>query len=239
MSDTASKRRYALYYTPPPSHPLTRAAVAWLGRDAFGADDAATTRGPEHDNELAAEPRRYGFHATIKAPFRLRDGYSRNDLEAALLCFTSNRASCPVGPLRVAMLGEFFALVPRGATPFLNILASQAVSEFDRFRAAMNPQELRRRMRADLDEKEMTHLVQWGYPYVFDRFRFHMTLTGQVSPALRDQVRDRLEALFDPLLHEDFHINALTLYVQEHPGEDFFAATQFRFRVSQHERATG
>ncbi|MGQ3281168.1 MAG: DUF1045 domain-containing protein, partial [Shinella sp.] len=70
--------RYALYFTPSASDPLTLSAQRWLGRNAFtGATlaqlsvqgfDAATLAG------LTADPRRYGFHATLKAPFSLAEG---------------------------------------------------------------------------------------------------------------------------------------------------------------------
>lgn len=229
----SGERRYALYYTPAEKHPLTQAAARWLGRDAF---DGAISSVDDHDT-LVAEPRRYGFHATLKAPFRLRPGRTRQELEQAIRHFAENRPPCPIGPLRIARLGGFFALVPRQTSPGLQALAARVVSDFDPFRAPLTPEELLRRLRAPLDETETTHLVQWGYPYVFDRFRFHMTLTGPVAGSEREDVARRLDAAFAPLLDEDFHVDAITLFEQPDPQSGFVVTARFGLGMRRPERA--
>ncbi|QRM32601.1 DUF1045 domain-containing protein [Microvirga sp. VF16] len=217
--------RYAIYYTPARDHPLTATASSWLGRDAFA---------PSAGSGMAAlaftsEPRRYGFHATLKAPFRLRGGASVADLERALGQFAASRPPCPVGPLRIDRLGGFFALVPASSTPSLRGLAAQIVEEFDGFRAPMNASELQRRLRTPLDETETAHLVQWGYPYVRDRFRFHLTLTDRVPADDHAGIRQRLETVFQPYLSEAYRIDTLPLFVQEHDQADFMVRSQFAF----------
>ncbi|MDK1494827.1 DUF1045 domain-containing protein [Sinorhizobium sp. 7-81] len=222
-----SNPRYAIYYTPAPDHPLTVAASAWLGRDAFGRGDAADHRRPEADVHLTSAPHRHGFHATLKAPFRLRDGTSVEELEKALGTFAAWRSPCPIGPLKIDLIGGFFALVPASPVPAaLRGFAAQIVEEFDRFRAPMNTPELQRRLQAPLDAVETAHLVQWGYPYVLDRFRFHMTLTGRVPEDDRAQTRERLETVFQPYLSVDYRIDTLSLFVQEHDGGDFMVRSQ-------------
>ncbi|UVK48270.1 DUF1045 domain-containing protein (plasmid) [Mesorhizobium sp. AR07] len=232
--------RYALYYTTPPDHALTRVASRWLGRSAFSHNCDQSSQASGGDQALTAEPRRYGFHATIKAPFRLREDRTAKELEAAVGSFCANRPICPIGPLSVARIGNFFALVPSTRTPFLGGLASRAVADLDEFRAPMNEAELQRRLRFDLDDVEITNLVRWGYPYVFDRFRFHMTLTGPVQASRREAVGGQLKAMFDPvLLAEDLHIDALTLFVQDNPGGDFLAQTRFPLWTREPMKATG
>jgi hypothetical protein len=89
MTCQSSEQRYALYYAPAPTHRLSRAAALWLGRDPFDPDRPARTDRPRTDVQLTAEPRRYGFHATLKAPFRLAPGTSREQLQAAICVFQS------------------------------------------------------------------------------------------------------------------------------------------------------
>lgn len=222
--------RYAIYYTPTCGHPLTVAANSWLGRDEFGKAEATETTRPDAHVILTAEPRRYGFHATLKAPFRLREGTSVEDLERALNRFAARRPPCPIGSLKIDLLGGFFALVPVSPIPALRGLAAQIVEEFDGFRAPMNTQERQRRLESPLDEVETAHLVQWGYPYVLDRFRFHMTLTGRVPEQDRARTKARLQTVFQDHLSEDYRIDNLSLFVQEHDRGDFIVRAHFALK---------
>lgn len=227
LASAAHEPRYAIYYTPAPEHPLTVAARTWLGRDAFapgtGASDVC-------EQVLISEPRRYGFHATIKAPFRLREGTSVEALERALRGFAATMSVCPIGPMRIDLLDGFLTLVPIHPLPTLRGFASRVVEEFDPFRAPMDKDDLKRRMSRELDEVEMTNFVTWGYPYVGDRFRFHMTLTDRAPEDQRTATRARLEAVFPPHLSEDFYIDTLSLFVQEHRGADFVVRSQFALK---------
>ncbi|UCI31709.1 DUF1045 domain-containing protein [Mesorhizobium sp. B4-1-4] len=227
-SGAPDRPRFAIYYTPAPQHPLTAAATTWLGRDAFAPGACSADAG---ERALISQPRRYGFHATLKAPFRLSDGACVEALERALRGFAANIPACPIGPLRIDLIGGFFALVPSQPLPSLRGFASRVVEEFDRFRAPMDADDLKRRMNGGLDDVEMTNLVTWGYPYVRSRFRFHMTLTDRVPEDQRAPMQARLEEVFEPHLGEDYHIDALSLFVQEHRGADFVVRSQFPLRT--------
>ncbi|WP_413993274.1 DUF1045 domain-containing protein [Labrys okinawensis] len=227
MPETLTSR-YAIYYTPAPEHPLTVAARTWLGRDAFAP---GTSTAAANEAAFISEPRRYGFHATIKAPFRLKEGASVEALERALRGFAAKTQACPIGPMRIDLIGGFFALVPAHPLPTLRGFASRLVEEFDHFRAPMDGDDLKRRMNSELDEVEMTNLVTWGYPYVSDRFRFHMTLTNRIPEEGRAAMRGRLESIFQPYLSEDYHIDALSLFVQEHRNADFVVRSQFALKT--------
>ena len=57
-----------------------------------------------------AAPRRYGFHATLKAPFHLAEGRSAPELEAALHGFASTEHGFDI-TMNMALFGGFLALV--------------------------------------------------------------------------------------------------------------------------------
>src|SRR5262249_20799199 len=149
--------------------------------------------------ELTREPRTYGFHATLKAPFRLRDGLAEADLVRAFQAFAKTLRQVPTIVPAVEMLEGFIAIVPQTPSADVDALAAAFVREFDQFRAPMSQDERARRLRAKLSPREQANIDRWGYPYVFDDFRFHMTLTGRlpanrqaaILPALREIFFDR------------------------------------------------
>jgi hypothetical protein len=101
-------------------------------------------------------------------------------------------------------------------------LAARLVEALDAFRAPAPPAELEKRRRHGLTATQETNLVRWGYPYVMDDFRFHVTLSG----ALDSATLDRLEALLVPRVAAlgalELAIDELSLF--EQPD----AATPFR-----------
>lgn len=222
------RARYALYYAPPLDHPLTRTAVRWLGRDAFGGRVPSRTLPPAWE-PLVTDPRRYGFHATLKPPMRLKPGVHSWDLQTAASDFSRKQTPLDIGRLKVARIGSFFALVPEIAPAALRALADAVVSEFDGFRAPMPPEEFARRNSPNLTSHEVENLKTWGYPYVFDSFRFHMSLTGPVPEELRDAVGNHLTELFADSLREPVIIDALTIFMEEVPEAEFVVLSRADF----------
>lgn len=224
--------RYALYHTPAPGHRLAAAAAAWLGRDPHagtGCPQPELDWLPVADLEtLTADPRRYGFHGTLKAPFRLAQGVRETDLvgEIENLAGATAPVILPAG-LKVAGIGPFFALVPACESAELVALASDCVRRFETFRAPLSDAELQRRRRARLSQHQEDLLMKWGYPYVFDEFRFHMTLTGRVPEALRDRMRVHLEALFRDHTGLSYRLDTLSLFSQRSPDEAFRVQATF------------
>src|SRR5690606_1132239 len=127
--------RYAVYYAPPEGAPLDRFGRAWLGRDAATGDDVEPPTLPglngERWREITAEPRRYGFHGTLKPPFALADGRRVDDLFAAVAAFAARRTPFALPPLRLARLSGFLALIPSTASEPLAALAADCVRAFD------------------------------------------------------------------------------------------------------------
>ena len=190
--------RYAIYWLPDGA--LGRAGADWLGWDA------RTGRG-----DADGAPARYGFHATIKPPFRLAEGCDAVELAAAARALAAGLAPADLGRLTVARLGGFLALVPEREPA---ALAAAVVAGLDAFRAPPSAAERARRRAAGLTPSQAAMLDRWGYPHVMDEFRLHLTLTGR-DPA--GDARARTEAAFEPLAGPH-RIEALTLMGEDAQG---------------------
>ena len=57
--------------------------------------------------------------------------------------------------------------------------------------------ELERRGLDSLSERQRGNFERWGYPYIFDEFRFHMTLSCRLDTPERDSFRAKLKPLAD------------------------------------------
>ena len=181
--------RYAIYFVPGAETPLYRFGAAVLGYDCHSGGETPLIADADASSwpAIAREPRVYGFHATLKAPFRLASGSTESDLERAVLTFAADRAAVLGGTLVVRALGSFIALVPATACPDVDRLAQACVREFDCFRALITDEERARRLAGGLSPRQVEQLDRWGYPYVFEDFRFHMTLTGSLMPPERER----------------------------------------------------
>jgi putative phosphonate metabolism protein len=175
-----SYTRFAIYYVPPDGA-MADFGAAWLGWDIAGGEAAAQPN-IAGLGDVTMTPRKYGFHGTLKPPFRLAEGQSLSSLKDAVATLAAGHAPAVSGPLKLSGLGRFLALIPSRPTDDLAKLAAACVMDLDRFRAPMSDAELARRRAADLAPHQEAHLIQWGYPYVLDAFRFHLTLTGELSP---------------------------------------------------------
>jgi len=195
-------RRHAIYFAPEAGSMLARFGAAWLGWDADAGVEPAAVLLPDLPlprSELVAAPRRYGFHATLKPPFRLAEGCAEAALDGAAAAVAADFPPFALR-LRLAWLGGFLALVPEQEPPALAALAEACVTRLDRFRAPPEADEVAQRRAAGLDAVEAAHLMRWGYPYVLERFRFHLTLTGPVAVEHRAAVHAGLGKQLTPVL---------------------------------------
>jgi hypothetical protein len=197
--------RYAVYHLP--EGELGARGAAWLGWDAVlgAAMPVPQARGP-----WVETPRRYGFHATLKPPFRLAEGRDRAELKRAVAAIAARTVPGRAEGLEIASLGGFVALRPTGSSDFSRVAAA-CVTLLDGFRAPAPPQELARRRAVGLTAPQESHLDRWGYPYVLDQFRYHLTLSGRVDDpeAVIAAARDHFGPLPAP-----FGIEALSLCVE-------------------------
>ncbi|MEX3007367.1 DUF1045 domain-containing protein [Hoeflea sp. TYP-13] len=233
--------RYALYFAPPLNDPLTRIATNWLGRNAFTDEtmEAPAITGL-NDAEVAfhtAAPRRYGFHGTLKAPFELSKDTSEADLVAAITAFSTTVPAFEIPRLVIRRIGPFFALVPKEPVAELAELAGRAVREFDRFRAPLSEAEVERRAPQNLTPAQLANLQRWGYPYVFEEFRFHMTLTGPVNAGDAVRVKRALHAFFDPVLSEPVEVRNIALFTEAERGAPFRVHSLFPLSAGERRRS--
>ncbi|MGF1624152.1 MAG: DUF1045 domain-containing protein, partial [Alphaproteobacteria bacterium] len=201
---SATGARYALYFAPPPQSALHRFGSRWLGRDA--ASGACIARPPvagvtpERLAEITASPARYGFHATLKAPFRLADGCDEAGLVEAVATLLASREAFMSPSLRLERIDGWRALVLAAPCPQMQALCDELVAGLDRFRATPTPAEDARRLRdGRLSARQQALYRRWGYPHVFDQFRFHMTLTSPLDDAEGTLVDAALAPLVAPL----------------------------------------
>lgn len=217
--------RFAIYFTPPAHDPLTLAAAQWLGRSAFSGEAMEPPAIPGmglHDIAFnTALPRRQGFHAVLKAPFRLAPGVTEQALLRHLMRFAGAHAPFELPRLEVARLGNYFGLAPASPCDTMRFLAASVVQEFDAFRLPLSEAELERSDPGDLSASQFANLHRWGNPYVMDEYRFHMTLTGPLSAVDMPRFEWSLRDYFDPYLKRPVEIANLALFVEEEPGAPF------------------
>jgi hypothetical protein len=222
--------RFAIYAAPGSGSAAAAAALLreraeqWLGRSVAG--DPVTPGVPAGWTRAAVDAmtvsaRRYGFHGTLKAPFHLTDGRTPEELDAALAQFAQGRERVLVPRLRVARLGRFFALIPGAEAAELHALADEVVTAFDGFRAPPTEAELARRDLAALTPRQRELLKAWGYPYVLDEFRFHLTVTDRIPAQHQPAVEAALNDWFAASLGATVPVEALALFTEAEPGAPF------------------
>lgn len=224
--------RYAIYWTPAPNSALWHLASAWLGRDSHAnrsvARPATLDVAPADLATATAHPARYGFHATLVAPFELAAGASEAELVKAVADFCTNSQSFR-SALKVDRIHDFLALVPVGSDPRLDALAAACVHAFDRFRAPLSEADLARRSSADLSDRERALLQRWGYAHVLEAFRFHLSLSGALPDEIIARLKPKLTALFDAELQQAVDIDGLSLLKQPDRGGNFHCIARHDF----------
>lgn len=213
-----SSARYAIYYTPAADHPLWALGSEWLGRDAYIGENVAQPDVPgiraDDIARLTSGPAHYGFHATMKAPFRLREEHTELALLEDLHAFGAMQQSFHAN-LKVGVLGQFLALRLKSNLSDMRALHEACVTHFDRFRAPLSYDDIKRRRRASLSPEQDERMLKWGYPYIFEDFRWHMTLSSRV---LNDGTRDKLYALLDDMfssvLRDPLLVDGVALFRQ-------------------------
>ncbi len=210
--------RAAAYYAPAPGDPLWTAGCDWLGRDP---QSGRRTVHPGRD-ALTADPRQYGFHATLKPPMRLAHPWNALMEDAAALAEGLEAFDLP--RLEVADLHGFLALRETAPCPALHALADACVAGLDSHRVPPDAAEIARRRKGGLTAQQDAMLLDWGYPYVFATWRFHMTLTRRLSANEQAAVRPQAEAHFAAALALPRRVTDICLFTQAGPDAPFMLA---------------
>lgn len=211
-SDSHVFERYAIYFVP--NDIWADLGAEWLGWDNRTAHPSTPYAG-EYEGWVK-RPRKYGFHATIKAPFRLADGASEDALQSALLTLCADLTPIELASIQLSQIGRFFAFTAPAEQQDLTRLAARAVTDLDTFRAPLTSADLERRRKARLTPEQDALLCRWGYPYVMDQFKFHMTLTGPIRDAAPPQ--DVLLKHFAQGLQAGLTLDALSLMGERDDG---------------------
>ncbi|MBP1098282.1 MULTISPECIES: DUF1045 domain-containing protein [Bradyrhizobium] len=219
--------RYAIYFAAGADSALTRFGAKLLGYDAYTGDEVPFPPEALHVapdwRDVSADPRKYGFHATLKAPMALTPGSTEAELMAA--CATFAETARPIPAIRpiVDTISGFIAVIPAEPVDALQQLAADCAREFDSFRAALTAEDRARRKPDKLTERQRDYLDRWGYPYVMEEFRFHMTLTGRLDAERRGPILEMLRTRFASLRLDTLAIDRLALFRQDE--------TKARFRI--------
>lgn len=209
--------RVAVYYAPRPDDPLFAEAATWLGRDPESGVPVPQPLVPDIE-AVTAEPRLYGFHATLKPPMRLAEERQWSALLEAATALAARTAPFALPPLAVSDVFGFLALRETAPCPPLQALADACVAELDQFRASPSDDELARRRRAGLTPQQEAMLVRWGYPYVFESWFFHMTLTRRLSVAEKAVFLPSVERHFARAIEVPRRVEDICLFVQNAAG---------------------
>lgn len=231
--------RIALYYAPPANSAWWRAGCEWLGRDPENARVFHPPAAPElaalglDVRGLTRAPRRYGWHATLVAPFRCAEGATPLDVLAAAREWASRIEpfSMAVAP---AEMGRFVALRPSSThdDQAVRDIAASALHALRSLRAMPSEAERERRIVEGMSAQQIVMLREWGYPYVLDEYRFHMTLSDSLDDARARQAiashwTERVETLGALPRH------GAALFAEPQPGAPFMLWQRLPFDTSQ------
>lgn len=211
--------RHAIYFAAGSDSALSRFGAELLGYDAYTGNEMPFPRealrvAPDW-RDISADPRKYGFHATLKAPMALAPGRTEADLTAACATFAGKSRSIPAIRPVVDSISGFIAVIPAEPVEALQQLAADCVRDFDSFRAALSAEDRARRRPEKLSERQRDYLDRWGYPYVMEEFRFHMTLTGRLDAERRGPILEMLRAQFATLKLDTIEIDRIALFRQD------------------------
>ena len=216
----ANDARIALYYAPAEHDPLWAAGSAWLGRDAVS--DTPIAQPEVHGiGGITHRPCGYGFHATLKAPFRLQPGIGWVDLLAEVRAAARRSPAFALPELELTQLDGFMALMQRECSPALRELADLMVESLDRLRAPLAKAELQRRRLGGLSETQEEMLQRWGYADVFGLWRFHMTLSERLTEAQHQAIGPAARQYFEAACSVGREVREVCVFLQPGASQRF------------------
>ncbi len=223
--------RFALYYSPNQDSRFHVSGATWLGRDAFTGSSLM-----QPGNGLLADktqtPARYGFHATLKAPFQLHQYSSYDELEDTAGILAETLGGVTINKLVLREIDGFLALVPDIQEDALSHLANVCVTALDPLRKPADQAEKERRKSQGLTPRQIEHLETWGYPYVFEEFRFHITLTERLTAEAMPDVRALAADHFAEFIGRPLDISCVTIFEETAPSSPFIIKKQFPLRAT-------
>ena len=111
-------------------------------------------------------------------------------------------------------------------------LAGDAVRIVNQLSAPLNPSEHARLRARILSTQEKQNIENWGYPYVFNQFRFRICLTSHITHRFEKEViYSALNRYFSAACADPLMIDAICLFVENGPGAPLRFFRRFSFTL--------
>jgi hypothetical protein len=237
-AEALSQARYAIYYAPEEGSPLDLFGQAWLGRDTR---TGKRIRQPEVEGVFSQELQTivspaalYGFHGTLKPPFFLSDPEMKKTLIKDIKAFAAKEMPFYLPRLVVARIGRFLVLEPERSNNQINSLAERCVQHFDSYRQPLDSKELKTKYFLGLNSNQKQNFLNWGYPYVMDEFRFHLTLTGRIIDIhLSDHLIREIQKQLTGIDLNNIKVSSICLFIQPNKKQPFYLHSRYKFRATR------
>ena len=223
--------RYALYYVPADDSALGRFGARLFGRWPDNRVETDTFDIPDRSRRIHRVAR-YGFHATLKAPFQLASGCTEEGLVRAVEEGVRDWRPVSLSGLRVTVDAQTLSL-SRSATlvsdphdPVCQ-LASRCVQEFEHWRAPLDEASRQRRKPESLSAHERKLLDTFGYPWVLDAFRFHITLADRRHTSADETLAQTLDERFSTMVTATPMLDRIAVCHESAPHEPLVQIATF------------
>ncbi|WP_162937919.1 DUF1045 domain-containing protein [Kiloniella sp. EL199] len=224
--------RYAIYYAPRFDSKLGQFGNAWFGFNPVSHEDIPRPNvegmNAQEIENITQGSGRYSFHGTLRSPFKLRKNRNLDSLDKSLKSFVTKVRPIICGPLSIRSIGRFLALVPDDPESQVPDLAEQCMRALDNFRLAPDKQELDRRRQTGLTTIQEQLLLRWGYPFVMEEFRFHLTLSDKLEGMDLIKYQAILEKHCEGLCNEPFVIDEIALFGDPGQGGKFEEISRYK-----------
>jgi 2'-5' RNA ligase len=221
--------RYAVYFSPSANSALEKFGQSVLCRTASSPRTTPASSSFSDQIrwlELTEKPAHYGFHATLKAPFELEDRQSPEDLLSAVADFAKAQSPLELTSLYPRSLDGFMALTLEYEIDALSQFAHSCVKCFEPFRKTLSDADIVRRKQQNLSSRQETLLLEYGYPYVADEFRFHLTLSGRLKESDADY-ETWVISEYERLVHQVPILDQIAIFTQADRQTPFVEVAKF------------
>ena len=222
-------KRVAIYFLPKKNSSLENFGKNLLGRDINKKKKISLTRRQKYFinrgftffdelKDYCEQPAKYGFHATLKAPFRLKRNVKTKNFYDVISHIAAQHSRFKIKGLKIVYSKKFTFITSRKPNKLLINLENDLVKHLDTFRAELNKTEIKKRIPDSLTFKQNKYLKEWGYPFVFDQFKFHMTLMNQNNNKLSNKQKLELEKLIYKISNNVIEFNEISLLGENKNG---------------------
>lgn len=208
-------KRYAIYYIPEMDAEFYKSGTKWLGWDVFTGKKIVNNK-----DHITKNARRYGFHGTLYPPFELKSKINFNDFEKSVDQFAKNKKAFDMGKGKITNLDQFIAICFNESEKKLKFFAADCIKYFHKYRKYPSQNELEKRRKIGLTKRQEKNLVEWGYPFVMEEFKFHMTLTGHLQDNEKKLIESKLKKIFISSFNNPIKFNSICLLGED--ADNFF-----------------